>query len=52
MTLRLELLFVAAMVAGGMNAVAGGGTFFSFPALTALGVPFLTVVYFWRTYAL
>jgi uncharacterized membrane protein YfcA len=27
------------MLAGGMNAVAGGGTFFSFPALMALGVP-------------
>jgi uncharacterized membrane protein YfcA len=27
------------MFAGGMNALAGGGTFFSFPALMALGVP-------------
>jgi uncharacterized membrane protein YfcA len=27
------------MVAGGINALAGGGTFFSFPALMALGVP-------------
>jgi uncharacterized protein len=29
------------MFAGGMNALAGGGTFFSFPALMALGVPAL-----------
>ncbi len=28
-----------AFLAGGMNAVAGGGTFFSFPALLAAGVP-------------
>jgi uncharacterized membrane protein YfcA len=36
---HLGILFVAAMFAGGMNALAGGGTFFSFPALMALGVP-------------
>jgi uncharacterized protein len=36
---HLVILFVAAMLAGGMNALAGGGTFFSFPALMALGVP-------------
>jgi uncharacterized protein len=36
---HLGILFVAAMLAGGMNALAGGGTFFSFPALMALGVP-------------
>ena len=28
-----------AFLAGGMNAMAGGGTFFSFPALLAAGVP-------------
>lgn len=28
-----------AFMAGGMNAIAGGGTFFSFPALLAAGVP-------------
>ena len=28
-----------AFLAGGMNALAGGGTFFSFPALLAAGVP-------------
>ncbi|MDB5072598.1 MAG: hypothetical protein JWM87_3709 [Candidatus Eremiobacteraeota bacterium] len=39
MTLQLGILFAAAMMAGGMNALAGGGTFFSFPALMALGVP-------------
>jgi uncharacterized membrane protein YfcA len=37
--LHLGLLFVAAVFAGGINALAGGGTFFSFPALIALGVP-------------
>src|SRR6202165_4796654 len=36
---HLGILFLAAMLAGGMNALAGGGTFFSFPALMALGVP-------------
>src|SRR6202165_558138 len=36
---HLWILFVAAMFAGGMNALAGGGTFFSCPALMALGVP-------------
>ncbi len=40
-TLHLGILFVAAMMAGAMNALAGGGTFFSFPALMALGVPAL-----------
>jgi uncharacterized membrane protein YfcA len=39
--LHLGILFVAAIVAGGMNALAGGGTFVSFPALMALGVPAL-----------
>jgi uncharacterized protein len=33
------LLFVAAVLAGAMNAVAGGGSFFSFPALLFTGVP-------------
>lgn len=36
-----EMLLVGAgaFLAGGMNAIAGGGTFFSFPALLAVGVP-------------
>jgi uncharacterized protein len=36
-----EILLVAGggFMAGGMNAIAGGGTFFSFPALLAAGVP-------------
>ena len=36
-----EILLVGtgAFLAGGMNAIAGGGTFFSFPALLAAGVP-------------
>ncbi|MGH9358362.1 MAG: sulfite exporter TauE/SafE family protein [Terriglobia bacterium] len=33
------LLFFAAVVAGIMNAVAGGGSFFTFPALLFTGVP-------------
>ncbi len=33
------LLFVAAFLAGTMNSVAGGGSFFSFPALIFTGVP-------------
>jgi len=42
--LRLHLsqaifLFLAATVAGTLNAVAGGGTFISFPALLSTGVP-------------
>src|SRR5208282_39837 len=32
-------LFFAAVIAGTLNAVAGGGTFLSFPALLASGVP-------------
>ena len=32
-------LFFAAVIAGTLNAVAGGGTFISFPALLSLGVP-------------
>jgi len=32
------LLFLAALVAGAMNSVAGGGSFFSFPALIFTGV--------------
>jgi len=33
------IIAAGAFVAGGMNAMAGGGTFFSFPALLAAGVP-------------
>jgi uncharacterized membrane protein YfcA len=33
------LLFAAALVAGALNSVAGGGSFFSFPALLFTGVP-------------
>jgi uncharacterized membrane protein YfcA len=33
------LLFLAAVVAGTLNAIAGGGSFISFPALLFLGVP-------------
>lgn len=37
----LDALWVggSAFLAGGMNALAGGGSFFSFPALLAVGVP-------------
>ena len=36
------LLALAGFAAGGMNALAGGGTFFSFPALLATGLPPVT----------
>lgn len=36
------LLLVAGLAAGGVNAVAGGGTFFSFAALLATGLPPVT----------
>jgi uncharacterized protein len=36
---QIALVSIAAFCAGAMNAVAGGGTFFSFPALLAVGVP-------------
>ncbi|MCS7062357.1 MAG: sulfite exporter TauE/SafE family protein [Anaerolineae bacterium] len=38
-TLNLGLLFVAAVLAGAINSVAGGGTLISFPSLLAVGVP-------------
>ena len=37
--LALAVLTVAGLLAGGLNAIAGGGTFLSFPALVWLGVP-------------
>lgn len=37
--LDFALLFIAGIIAGIMNAVAGGGTFISFPALVFIGVP-------------
>jgi hypothetical protein len=36
---EILLVGIAAFCAGAMNSVAGGGTFFSFPALLAVGVP-------------
>ncbi|RJG01135.1 sulfite exporter TauE/SafE family protein [Noviherbaspirillum sedimenti] len=36
---QITLVGLAAFCAGAMNSVAGGGTFFSFPALLAVGVP-------------
>jgi uncharacterized membrane protein YfcA len=38
----LALVAAAAMAAGAVNAVAGGGTLISFPTLTALGLPPIT----------
>ncbi|MBO0936988.1 sulfite exporter TauE/SafE family protein [Fibrella sp. HMF5335] len=35
------LLFLAALLGGGLNAIAGGGTFLTFPSLTFAGVPLL-----------
>lgn len=40
--LQLFLLFLAAVVAGAINAVAGGGSFISFPTLILAGVPPIT----------
>lgn len=37
--LWLPALFAAGVVGGGMNAVAGGGTFFAFPIFLAAGIP-------------
>ena len=39
---EITLITVAALLAGIVNAVAGGGTFLSFPALLATGVPPIT----------
>ncbi len=39
---RLAIVAVAALLAGAVNAVAGGGTLLSFPALLLLGFPALT----------
>ena len=36
---EIALIGLAAFAAGAVNSVAGGGTFFSFPALLAVGVP-------------
>src|SRR6266496_2078249 len=36
---QIVLLFVAAVVGGTLNAVAGGGSFLTFPALIFVGVP-------------
>lgn len=37
--LQIALLFAAAVLGGGLNAVAGGGSFISFPALLFVGIP-------------
>jgi uncharacterized membrane protein YfcA len=39
--LRLTLVLLAAVVGGGVNAIAGGGTLLTFPALVGLGIPAL-----------
>jgi uncharacterized membrane protein YfcA len=36
---QLTLVVLAALVAGAMNSIAGGGTLLTFPALIALGIP-------------
>jgi uncharacterized membrane protein YfcA len=40
--LALAAVFLASVLGGGINAIAGGGTLATFPALVALGVPPLT----------
>ncbi len=37
--LEIAALFAAAIIAGGMNAIAGGGTLVTFPVLMAFGMP-------------
>lgn len=37
--LEFTLLFIAGVIGGVLNAIAGGGTFFTFPALVLVGVP-------------
>lgn len=39
MLLELALLFAAGVLGGIMNSIAGGGSFITFPALMAVGVP-------------
>src|SRR3954465_2068806 len=41
-TLRLALVVLASLVGGTINAMAGGGTLLTFPALVGLGIPPLT----------
>lgn len=38
---RVAIIFVAGVAAGISNGIAGGGTFFTFPTLLALGIPSL-----------
>jgi uncharacterized membrane protein YfcA len=38
-TTQLALVMLAALIGGVMNAIAGGGTLLTFPALIALGIP-------------
>ncbi|WP_420127488.1 sulfite exporter TauE/SafE family protein [Longimicrobium sp.] len=40
--LALAAVFLASVLGGGVNAIAGGGTLLTFPALVGLGVPPLT----------
>jgi uncharacterized membrane protein YfcA len=46
------LLVVAGLFGGVLNAVAGGGTFLTFPALVFIGIPRLSIRWpsssFWR----
>ncbi|MFH4670847.1 sulfite exporter TauE/SafE family protein [Vibrio alginolyticus] len=39
MLLELSLLFIAGVIGGLINSIAGGGSFITFPALLAVGVP-------------
>src|SRR5215472_13476511 len=36
---QVSILFLAALIAGAINSVAGGGSFVSFPTLMFIGVP-------------
>jgi uncharacterized protein len=39
--LHMVLLFATAVIGGTLNSVAGGGSFFTFPALTFTGMPYI-----------
>ena len=39
---QASILFGSAVLGGGLNAIAGGGSFFSFPALVFTGIPFIS----------
>jgi len=41
---QIAILFIAAVLGGTLNSVAGGGSFFTFPALVFVGVPVISAI--------